>query len=65
MNQELIKLEEELKNCQACPLGSTRTNMVFGKGSDTATVMLIGEGPGADEDKQGRPFVWTCRTTSG
>ena len=57
MNQELIKLEEELKNCQACPLGSTRTNMVFGKGSDTATVMLIGEGPGADEDKQGRPFV--------
>lgn len=57
MKQELDRLEEELKNCRACPLGATRTNMVFGKGSDRATVMLIGEGPGADEDKQGVPFV--------
>lgn len=57
MHKELIKLEEDLKNCQACPLGSTRTNMVFGKGGDSATVMLVGEGPGADEDRQGVPFV--------
>ncbi len=53
----LQKLYEQTCNCQACRLGSTRNKYVFGVGNPTATVMLIGEGPGADEDAQGEPFV--------
>lgn len=52
---------EELYNiihtCLKCPLGSTRNKFVFGVGNPKADVMLIGEAPGADEDKQGIPFV--------
>jgi DNA polymerase len=40
-----------------CPLGATRTRFVFGTGNAHATLMLIGEAPGADEDAQGEPFV--------
>jgi len=40
-----------------CGLGKTRTNIVIGRGSKTAPVMLIGEGPGEQEDLQGKPFV--------
>jgi DNA polymerase len=43
--------------CMQCPLGSTRTNFVFGVGSPHATLMVVGEAPGADEDAQGEPFV--------
>ena len=43
--------------CTGCPLHSTRTNTVPGEGSLSPEVMFIGEGPGADEDAQGRPFV--------
>lgn len=46
-----------MANCQDCPLGKTRHKLVFGKGSPTALIMLIGEGPGADEDRLGLPFV--------
>jgi DNA polymerase len=53
----LQKMYEETCNCQNCRLGSTRNKYVFGIGNPTATVMLIGEGPGADEDAQGEPFV--------
>lgn len=53
----LAELREKLLNCQACPLGETRQNLVFGKGSPDADILFIGEGPGADEDKQGLPFV--------
>ena len=50
-------LEESIKNCNKCKLCSNRTNIVFGTGNKNADIMFIGEGPGADEDKQGEPFV--------
>lgn len=51
------ELEESIKNCNKCKLCSNRTNIVFGTENKTADIMLIGEGPGADEDAQGIPFV--------
>ena len=51
------ELENSIVNCRKCKLCSNRTNIVFGIGNRTADIMLIGEGPGADEDKQGIPFV--------
>jgi len=53
----LDALDKQICTCIKCPLGHTRTNFVFGVGSPTATLMLIGEAPGADEDAQGEPFV--------
>ena len=50
-------LEESIKGCKKCKLCTNRTNIVFGSGNKNADIMLIGEGPGADEDKQGYPFV--------
>jgi DNA polymerase len=43
--------------CTACPLSATRTHVAYGEGNPLASLMLVGEGPGADEDRQGRPFV--------
>ncbi len=54
---ELEKLNDEVRNCRKCELGSQRTNAVPGEGSPAARIMFIGEAPGADEDAQGRPFV--------
>ena len=51
------KLEEEIKDCNKCKLCQTRTNIVFGVGNKEAKVMFIGEGPGADEDALGEPFI--------
>ena len=51
------ELENSIKNCNKCKLCFDRTNIVFGIGDKSADIMLIGEGPGADEDKQGIPFV--------
>ena len=51
------ELEESIKNCKKCKLCNGRTNIVFGIGNKEAKLMLIGEGPGADEDTQGIPFV--------
>ena len=51
------ELEESIKNCEKCKLCKERTNIVFGIGNKNADIMFIGEGPGADEDKQGIPFV--------
>lgn len=51
------ELEDAIKNCTKCKLSTNRTNIVFGCGKKNADIMLIGEGPGADEDKQGEPFV--------
>lgn len=59
-NKQLLleKLYEPYKKCIACPLGMQgRTQVVFGEGNPEATLMFIGEGPGQEEDKQGRPFV--------
>ena len=51
------QLEEDSKQCQKCKLCKTRNNVVFGIGNRQADLMFIGEGPGADEDIQGEPFV--------
>lgn len=51
------KLYNDCNNCGRCDLASTRTNVVIGRGSRNAPVMLIGEGPGKQEDLQGLPFV--------
>lgn len=51
------ELEQSIQNCQKCKLCQNRHNIVFGEGNKEATIMLIGEGPGADEDSQGLPFV--------
>ena len=53
----LDELEAELTDCDRCPLGQTRTKLVFGTGSPSARLMFIGEAPGRDEDAQGIPFV--------
>lgn len=53
----LEEIRDVLGNCQLCPLGQTRTNLVFGTGDPHARVMFIGEGPGRNEDLQGQPFV--------
>ena len=50
-------LYERVRSCQGCALATTRTNSVPGEGPLTAEVLFIGEAPGANEDKQGRPFV--------
>ena len=50
-------LEQACKHCQKCALADTRHNVVFGVGPRDAEVMLIGEGPGENEDLQGEPFV--------
>ena len=50
-------LKTECLNCRACALWETRTNVVFGDGATDAEILLIGEGPGQNEDEQGIPFV--------
>lgn len=50
-------LYEECIHCQKCGLAETRTNVVFGEGARDAEVMFIGEGPGEQENRTGRPFV--------
>lgn len=51
------QLLDEVYTCEKCRLCATRTNVVPGEGNPEATLMFIGEGPGRDEDLQGRPFV--------
>ena len=51
------ELEKSIINCQKCKLCRTRQNIVFGVGNKNAKIMFIGEGPGADEDRLGEPFV--------
>jgi uracil-DNA glycosylase family 4 len=53
----LETVRAELGECTRCPLHKTRNTIVFGEGNPNARLMFIGEGPGADEDRQGRPFV--------
>lgn len=50
-------LQAEVARCTACPLHKTRTRAVFGVGDRHAALMLIGEAPGAEEDRKGEPFV--------
>lgn len=53
----LDELYEAIKDCLACPLGRTRTNLVLGDGNPEAEIMFVGEAPGFHEDRQGIPFV--------
>jgi len=53
----LKDLEGCIQGCLACPLGAGRMRFVFGEGSPQARLLFVGEGPGRDEDLQGRPFV--------
>lgn len=55
MNWE--ELEEAVAKCTACPLHLTRTQTVFGVGNRQADLLVVGEAPGANEDRQGEPFV--------
>ncbi|HNX93945.1 MAG TPA: uracil-DNA glycosylase [Holophaga sp.] len=54
---DLSALDACIRDCLACPLGTSRIRFVFGEGAPQARMMFIGEGPGRDEDLQGRPFV--------
>jgi uracil-DNA glycosylase len=53
----LLKIREDLGECTRCKLHSTRNKIVFGDGNPKAELVFVGEGPGADEDAQGLPFV--------
>src|ERR1041384_1591378 len=53
----LPRLREAAAGCRACPLWETGTQTVFGEGAARSTVMFVGEQPGDQEDRQGRPFV--------
>ena len=53
----LASLQKEVQACQACSLSKSRTQTVFGTGNAQAELLLIGEAPGAEEDRQGLPFV--------
>ncbi|CAI2718520.1 Type-4 uracil-DNA glycosylase [Nitrospina watsonii] len=56
-SSRLIEVRNELGDCTRCKLSATRQNIVFGSGNPNAKLLFIGEGPGADEDAQGLPFV--------
>jgi uracil-DNA glycosylase len=53
----LAVVRADLGDCRSCKLCETRTHIVFGVGNPNAKLMFVGEGPGADEDAQGEPFV--------
>lgn len=54
---DLKSLETVCRSCNKCPLRKSATQVVFGKGNPNAVLMFVGEAPGADEDRQGKPFV--------
>lgn len=54
--QKLVAIEEKIAKCQKCPLFNSRNNIVPGEGNPLAEIMFIGEAPGREEDKEGRPF---------
>jgi uracil-DNA glycosylase family 4 len=55
--ERLVELYKEASTCTLCPLSEGRTNVVFGNGNADADLMFVGEAPGAEEDRQGLPFV--------
>jgi DNA polymerase len=56
-DQQLEELAQEVKVCEQCQLHQGRTSAVPGEGDPEAEILIIGEGPGKNEDQQGRPFV--------
>lgn len=57
MYENWEQLRQDCMGCEKCELAKTRTKLVFGVGNENARVLFIGEGPGANEDLQGEPFV--------
>ena len=57
LGSDLESLAASLDGCSRCRLGEQRRSIVFGEGDPRARVMFVGEGPGAEEDRTGRPFV--------
>jgi uracil-DNA glycosylase len=55
--EQLVDLYKVVQDCRKCPLYETRTKAVFGAGNADADLMFVGEAPGAEEDRQGLPFV--------
>ncbi len=56
-HESLERIRKDLGECQHCKLGKARKNLVFGVGNPHARLVFVGEGPGADEDLKGEPFV--------
>lgn len=57
VRRSLASLREELGDCQRCKLAGTRQSIVYGVGAESASLMFVGEAPGAEEDRRGEPFV--------
>ena len=55
--ERLVEVYNVASVCEKCPLSKTRTRVVFGSGNANADLMFVGEAPGAEEDRQGLPFV--------
>lgn len=55
--RSLAELREQIGDCRRCGLSASRTHLVFGEGNQHARLVFVGEAPGADEDRQGQPFV--------
>ena len=55
--EALVEVYNQASVCELCPLAETRTTVVFGAGNADADLMFVGEAPGAEEDRQGLPFV--------
>ncbi len=56
-NDSLAQVRADIGDCQRCRLSKARKKIVFGSGNETSKLVFVGEGPGADEDEQGLPFV--------
>lgn len=55
--EKLLELYDNWSDCKKCPLHASRKNVVFGTGNINADIILIGEGPGEQEDREGQPYV--------
>ena len=55
--ESMEDIRAAVESCQLCPLCETRNNVVFGDGNEDAKLVFVGEAPGSDEDRQGKPFV--------
>src|SRR4051794_16231511 len=56
-NETLFQILQDIGDCHRCRLGEGRNQLVFGVGNEQSPLVFVGEGPGADEDEQGIPFV--------
>jgi len=56
-HDNLLKISHDIGDCKRCRLHEGRNRIVFGSGNEQAKLVFVGEGPGADEDEQGQPFV--------